>query len=72
MYGPFQRTGCRHAGEGNPRTVLRGCFCARGSTRKLQTIAPSGKASIDVSLFGKLGPFCAQGKSERSVVLTPR
>ena len=43
-----------------------------GSTRKLPTAAPSGKASTDVPLFGKLGPFCAQGKSERSVVLTPR
>ena len=30
------------AGEGNPRTVLRGCFCARGSTGKLQTTAPGG------------------------------
>ena len=43
-----------------------------GSTRKLQTTAPRGKASIGISLFGKLRPFCAQGKCERSVVLTPR
>ena len=72
IYGPFQRTGYRCAGEGNPRMVREDASVPQSPTHKLQTTTSDPKGSIDVSLFCKLWPFCAQGKFERSVAFTPR
>jgi hypothetical protein len=58
IYGAFQRTGCRHSREGNPRTAQEDAsVCPWSSTHKLKATISNLKEILTFLFFPNFGLF---------------